>query len=217
MDRIEEVLIVSGGRVSRPLLSSVYETHPSIYIIGVDKGLEALEDLSITPDLALGDFDSASGEIKSKYQDKENTILLSPMKDYTDTHVAVEYALKLNPKKVLILGATGSRLDHVMANFSALLLCVNQGVDAVILDETNRIRLINRKLRIAKHDQYGKYISLIPFSDKVTGVTLVGFVYGLKDAILTKDNMIGISNEIREEESLITIEDGYLIVMETKD
>ena len=59
--------------------------------------------------------------------------------------------------------------------------------------------------KINKKNQYGKYVSLIPFSDEVTGITLTGFAYGLSDATMIKADTIGISNEIREEEGFITI------------
>lgn len=64
-------LIVTGGSVDQNLLATVYEgaygypVHP--YVIGVDKGLEMLEQLDIEPDLIIGDFDSANDGIRAKY------------------------------------------------------------------------------------------------------------------------------------------------------
>ena len=64
-------LIVTGGSVDQGLLAAVYEgaygypVHP--YVIGVDKGLEALEQSDIEPDLIIGDFDSANDGIRAKY------------------------------------------------------------------------------------------------------------------------------------------------------
>ena len=61
-------LIVTGGSVDQGLLAAVYEgaygypVHP--YVIGVDKGLEALEQSDIEPDLIIGDFDSARDGIR---------------------------------------------------------------------------------------------------------------------------------------------------------
>ena len=105
----------------------------------------------------------------------------------------------------------------MMGNFALLKLCLEQGIQATIIDEQNKITMIDKQMRINKKDQYGKYVSLIPFSDEVTGITLTGFSYGLSDATMIKADTIGISNEIREEEGFISIETGYLMVMETKD
>lgn len=92
-------LIVTGGLVDQNLLATVYEgaygypVHP--YVIGVDKGLEMLEQLDIEPDLIIGDFDSANDGIRAKYVTspdavvREKCVVLNPEKDFTDTHVAV--------------------------------------------------------------------------------------------------------------------------------
>ena len=91
-------LIVTGGSVDQNLLATVYEgaygypVHP--YVIGVDKGLEMLEQLDIEPDLIIGDFDSANDGIRAKYVTspdavvREKCVVLNPEKDFTDTHVA---------------------------------------------------------------------------------------------------------------------------------
>lgn len=97
-------LIVTGGSVDQNLLATVYEgaygypVHP--YVIGVDKGLEMLEQLDIEPDLIIGDFDSANDGIRAKYVTspdavvREKCVVLNPEKDFTDTHVAVLEAAK---------------------------------------------------------------------------------------------------------------------------
>lgn len=92
-------LIVTGGSVDPNLLTAVYEgaygypVHP--YVIGVDKGLETLEQLHMEPDLIIGDFDSANDGIRAKYVTspdavvREKCIVLNPEKDFTDTHLSL--------------------------------------------------------------------------------------------------------------------------------
>lgn len=213
----DDVIIVTGGTVNLSLLRDVLVRHESAYVIGVDRGLEALDTLEVKPDLAVGDFDSASEHIRAMYAHSPGTVILNPEKDYTDTHIAVLEALKLAPGHIVIVGATGTRIDHTAGNIALLKLCLTQGVEAVIVDDTNRIRMIDRQFRIRKDGQYGTYVSCIPFSDRVTGITIKGFRYNLEHATMIKEETIGISNEVREEEGLITVETGYLLVMETKD
>lgn len=213
----KSIIIVAGGVICDETITSTLKNTPNCYIIGVDKGAEILERLGIKADMVIGDFDSANSSIREKFRDKANAIFLNPVKDATDTHMAVLEAIKLNPTTVTILGATGGRLDHMMGNFALLKLCVDSGITATIIDEQNRITMIDKQMKINKKEQYGKYVSLIPFSDEVTGITLTGFSYGLSDATIIKADTIGISNEIREEEGFISIKTGYLMVMETKD
>ena len=210
-----EILVVSGGCVNLDFLQCVIDEKER-YIIGVDRGLESLDTLGIKADLAVGDFDSAPQHIKGIYGEN-HIIKLNPQKDYTDTHVAVMEALKKKPEAVLLVGATGGRLDHMLANINLLSICTKENVQAFMLDTKNKIRIIDRPVSIKKTCQYGAYVSLIPFTDKVTGITLNGFKYKLTDKTLVRNETIGISNEIEREEGFITLESGELMVIESKD
>ena len=220
-------LIVTGGSVDQNLLATVYEgaygypVHP--YVIGVGKGLEMLEQLDIEPDLIIGDFDSANDGIRAKYVTspdavvREKCVVLNPEKDFTDTHVAVLEAAKRGFTQALLLGATGTRLDHTLGNMGLLFTCKQEGIHAEILDLHNRISLIQKEKIVRAENLYGPYISLLPFSECVKGITLKGFKYNANDLSIRKGETIGLSNELREEEGHITIGDGYLFLMETKD
>ena len=210
-----EILVVSGGSADLAFLRCVI-AEKERYIIGVDRGLEGLDALGVKADLAVGDFDSAPQHIKDIY-DEGHIIKLNPQKDYTDTHVAVNEALKRKPEAVIFVGATGGRLDHMLANINLLSICTKENVQAFMLDPQNRIRIIDRPVSIKKTCQYGVYVSLIPFTDKVTGITLNGFKYKLTDKTLVRNETIGISNEIEREEGFITLESGELMVIESKD
>lgn len=211
------VVIVTGGAMDNTLLKSVLADNRDAYIIGVDKGLNALHELDIKPDLVVGDFDSVDSGIRAIYAGSPGAIVLNPRKDFTDTHVAVLEALKRKPDNIIIVGATGTRMDHMLGNINLLKICLDEGVMAAIVDKSNRIRMIDKQLKIRRDEQYGRYVSCIPFSDKVTGISIKGFEYNLDDATIIKEQTIGISNELREEEGLITIKEGYLIVIEAKD
>ena len=213
-----DILIVTGGYIDKALLLKLVEEKKDYYIIGVDKGLEALDANNIVPDLAVGDFDSADIKIREKYADNDNTILLNPVKDSTDTHVAVKKALKLKPKSIAIVGATGKRIDHMLGNIGLLKICLDNGIDnAFILDNNNKIRIINKDTVIRKKELYGEFISLIPFTDEVSGITLEGFKYSLREGKFIKDDTLGISNELVKEEGLIKLKSGSLLLLETKD
>lgn len=212
-----KILVVAGGELSPQMLYDVINNSGYGYIVGVDGGNNVLEQIHYEPDMIVGDFDSADHEVAEKYVNSPKTTLLNPMKDVTDTHYAVLEAIKLKPKSITIIGATGKRLDHFMGNLALLKLCLDNGVSAEILDRCNRITMIDKQMTISKKTQYGRYVSLIPYSDVVEGISLKGFCYELSDATMIKADTLGISNEIREEEGHITIKNGYLMVMETKD
>ena len=215
-----DIIIVAGGEIDDNLLECEIKNANMPYIIGVDKGIEALDRIGSVPDIVIGDFDSADKSIKDTYITNYKSIVLNPIKDETDTHVAVLEALKLDEseKKIIILGATGGRIDHLLGNLALLKLCLDNGVaDSCILDSKNKIRMIKDRFCIKKDEAYGEFISLIPFTDKVEGITLEGFKYNLREGVLIKDETRGISNEIVKEEGHIRMKSGYLLLLETKD
>ena len=110
-------------------------------------------------------------------------------------------------------------MDHVLGNIQSLYLALEKGVDCEILDEHNRIRLIKGEYRIKKAEQYGKYVSLIPFTTDVNGVTLEGLKYPVQDQHFTVQGSggFGVSNEIAADEARISLKQGIFIMIESKD
>ena len=139
-----DTLIISGGNIGIDLALGLLKIKRFDHIIGVDGGLKFCYDHKIVPTRIVGDFDTLSPEILTWY--KKNTQIeireYNPVKDATDTQIAVELALSLGSDHVTILGGTGTRLDHVLGNIQSLYLALEKGVDCEILDEHNRIRLI---------------------------------------------------------------------------
>ena len=115
------------------------------------------------------------------------------------------------------MGGTGTRLDHVLGNIAILGQGFVQDRHIFLLDEHNRIRLIQKECRIKKEEQYGKYVSVVSFCGVARGVSESGVFYPLDHVDLQPFTSLGISNEIVDEEAVITVEDGTLIVIESKD
>ena len=166
----------------------------------------------------IGDFDSACEEELFFFEHQEGIawIRLNPHKDDTDTEAAVRWAISNGYEEIHVLGGTGSRLDHTMGNIGLLGIGLKEGVRILMVDPYNRIRMIKDPCSILKEEQYGKYVSLIPVTGKVTGITLTGMKYPLTDYTMKAYGSIGISNEIVDTEGKICFTDGVLLVFETK-
>ena len=119
--------------------------------------------------------------------------------------------------EIYLLGATGGRLDHFLANLAVLMIPTGLGIRAWILDEKNRITLLREGCSLEKKHTFGKYVSLIPYTDEVTGVALKGFRYLLNGHTFTRDNTLGLSNEIEDEIAEISFESGILIMILSMD
>ncbi|MFG6383020.1 MAG: thiamine diphosphokinase [Lachnospiraceae bacterium] len=152
-------------------------------------------------------------------ESKQPIILqFQPEKDETDTEIAIRTAIKQGCKTIHILGATtGNRIDHLLGNIHLLGIAMEHGVECLMLDAYNRIRMINKGIVIKKEEQYGKYVSLLPFTSKVTGLTLTGFKYPLDCYTMECYHSLGVSNEITESQAMISFQDGVLLVIESRD
>lgn len=214
-------LIISGGHLESRFAVSYMEKYQFDLTIAVDAGMTFFAKKGWIPDYIVGDFDSVAPEILQKFMDLEEgrpqILQFQPEKDETDTELAIRTAMSRGCKKIHILGATGSRMDHVLGNIHLLGMGMKQGVEVVIVDPNNRIRMIQKRIVIKREEQYGNYVSLFPFTPQVTGLTLTGFKYPLSHAVLECYHSLGVSNEITQKQAEISFQDGVLLVVESKD
>lgn len=214
-----KTLIVTGGKLNKKFLIKIMNENKFDVIIAVDNGLKILNELNIKPNHIVGDFDTVNKEILKEYmKDKSiNIHRYNPIKDNTDTDIAIKKAIKIKSDEIIVLGATGTRIDHVLGNINVLKDALENNIMCKIVDENNEIQLINKTTILKKKDISKKYISLIPLTEKVENITLKGFKYKLENGTLKIGMSLGISNEIVEEEAIIEFKKGILIMIMSKD
>ena len=180
----KRTVIVSGGMLEEDFVLPILEAEETEFIIGVDKGLAFLYEHKIKPDYIVGDFDSVPEEVIDYYR-KEASVPIrefNPVKDASDTEIAIRLAMTLGGTDLVILGATGGRIDHLWANVQSLAIPFKAGVHAEILDSQNRIFLLGEgETHIKKSEAYGPYFSVFPLGDEVFGFTIEGAKYPLPD------------------------------------
>ena len=208
---MSDIVVVAGGNCELSLYRDILS---DAFLIGADRGALYLVDNGYRVDMAVGDFDSVSETEMERIRTNSVKIdRLSAQKDETDLEYAIKCAHNI-PGTIHILGATGSRLDQTMSAINLLKLCHDGHKDAYIYDKNNRIRLTEGHTVIRK-SRY-RYVSLIPYEDTITGVSLKGFKYSGENITLERKTSLGISNEITEDEAQITCR-GYVFVFETED
>ena len=216
---MKTAVIISGGSLDPDFaLAFLREEKPEL-LSGADRGICFLKEKGIHPTHIVGDFDSASGEALEYFKQFPEIPIrtFNPVKDFTDTAIAMELAMEEGADRIYILGGTGTRLDHVVANIKLLSHALERKKECILMDAHNRIRLIDQPLTIEKKKQYGKYVSLFAFGGQVKGLTLRGFFYPLTEYDMEAENPLGVSNEITAENGEISFSSGKLLVMESKD
>lgn len=210
-------VIISGGGISDYDLTAKW-IKKSDCIICADSGIIHCDKMNLKADVWVGDFDSCKfSEYASCSAAQDSEIIkLKPEKDDTDTEFACIYAYKKGLDEILLVGGGGTRADHSLANIFLMEKMLDLSVKMMIENEHNRIRIVkNSALRI--HKSRFKYVSLIPVSRVLNGVSNLGFKYPLHNETMYRYETRGISNELLEEYGEISVKDGTALVAESVD
>ena len=211
-------ILVAGGMVEPAFVRRVFEeAEPPVILIGVDRGTIKILDAGLIPSRAIGDFDSVSVEEWERIRSmKIHVEKLIPEKDDTDTEHALRYALNERPRRILCLGCTGTRLDQTLSSIGLLKQAADEGIEAFIFDENNRVRVVRGSCTLHKKEAFGKYVSVLPYGDRLEHLYMKGFKYPAEDVSTDFSVSLTVSNELTAKEGEIRCE-GYAIVIESKD
>ncbi len=208
--------IISNGTIENYIkIKSIIEKGYD-YIVCADGGARHAFEMKIIPDLIIGDFDSLPDKIVDYYKNQGvETKSFSKKKDYTDTHLAVESAIKKQAKKIGLFGCRGTRADHTLSNIQLLFYIRNNHCKGVLIDENNEI-FLSEDVNVIQGEP-GQVVSLISLSPVTKGVTLKGFLYPLENATVPREESIGISNELIGREGCIHKTEGDLLIIKSND
>lgn len=220
---INSAIIVAGGRIEDDFALQFLQEHlreGETFLIAADRGLTFLDRNGYVPDLIVGDFDSVREGYEEEYRSAHPEVPVHEFnweKDMTDTEIAAVEAADRGCREVDILGATGTRFDHMLGAVQVLSLLMDRGVRGRILDPCNRITMHDAPIRICKNGQWGKYVSLFAWGADVSDVTLEGFHFSMNKGKITSSGTLTVSNQIEAECAKVLFPKGRLLMVESKD
>ena len=202
-------LIYTGG-VIHP--SNITE-HPKgdDLCIAADSGYRNALALGVTPDIVLGDFDSLGD---CKIPEATERLQVPAEKDFTDTQLAVDTAIKRGATEIVIIGGLSGRLDHTLSNLAILEDLYQKKIHAVITDGQNRVRYLNATSTLIPRSGF-RYLSLLALTERVKGVSIEGCKYPLKNATLERSFQYAVSNEITGNCALVSVRKGGVYIVES--
>ena len=206
---MEHAVILSACRVSPQMRRYIQKED---YIVACDAGYRNAAVLGVTPDLIVGDFDSAP-----RPDTTGNMVVLPHVKDDTDTQYAARWLLEHGAERATLLGALGgARMEHTLANIATGLYLARNGAEVCIADERSELHYLlpGRPLRLPRGDWM--YLSLFPIDGSLTGVSMSGVFYPLSDATLTPDYPLGVSNEFTADAAELSCTGGNGLVVLTR-
>ena len=207
------LLVVAGGEIRDVAFfrSKLSELKPA-EIICADSGAGYLHAIGLVPNVIIGDMDSLSPGMLEYFKEQGSRIIRFPEgKNETDTQLALEYAFGTVADEIYVFGAFGTRIDHTLANVSLLALGMKKGVQIKLIDEWCETFVVNSACTL--EGEPGQTVSLLPLSDKVTGITIEGFEYPLNDGVMEIGKPYGVSNRLIAARGVISVKTGNLLVI----
>ncbi|MCC8128860.1 MAG: thiamine diphosphokinase [Clostridiales bacterium] len=208
--RKKRAVLIGAASASLPL-ELAERIHPDDFIICADGGRDLAERLGLRPDWYVGDNDSGG-----RPEGLPATLLPSE-KDVSDLEMAVDQALRLGYRELLLLGCTGGREDHHLANLGLLEQIDQRGGKGILLDGANEVRFLGPGCYLLQNRPRYHYLGLIPLDAEVTGVTLTGVRYPLRDFTLHRGSTRSVSNEILPGATAgITVQTGHVYLVRSQ-
>ena len=219
---MKEAFIISGGNIEVDFALDFLKKHKKegAWLVAADRGLEFFLKTGLTPDAAVGDFDSLSeeGRVFLAGLNRTEVIRLKPEKDDSDTQSAVNFCMDRGAEQITVLGGTGKRVDHLLANLGLLVLGKERGVRVNLVDAWNYMTLIESGTVLNRSEQFGRYVSFFSLGGDVPGLTLTGFKYPLTRHHLTAaDSGLTVSNELTSPHARVSYDSGTLLMLMTRD
>jgi thiamine pyrophosphokinase len=206
----ETVIVVSAG--SPPLDDVRLRLPARATVVAADGGVDHALALGLHVDVAVGDFDSVTPEGLAAVAGAGARLERHPpAKDATDLELALDSAIELDPARVLVVGAAGGRLDHLLAG---LLLLGSERYAGVELDAvlgSTRAHVIRGSRTLS--GAVGELISLVALHGPAEGVTTAGLAYPLVRETLTAGSSRGVSNVFDAPEARVVVERGVLLAV----
>ncbi len=209
---IKRAIVFANGSCSATELS-LADVNNTDYFVCVDGGIRHCLAAGFQPNLVVGDMDSISSadrDAMSKSGTKQ--LLFSSDKDASDLELTLEHLSTLAVESVILLGASGGRTDHALFNWLLVgahywpftLRLIDSNVDAYCVNQS-------KPLNISVSS--GTVFSVAAVGSTLSGVTVSGAIYPLKNAVIAVGSTLGLSNETNTDELHVSVEDGTALVM----
>lgn len=183
-------------------------------IVCADGGIEFCFRAGMKPDLAVGDFDSASPSLVERARADGARIVEYPQeKDETDLDIALKLAYRAGVRRCYVYGALGGRIDHEMTNILLLRRYACMGMKVSLVGRSSSIEVLTHEYHCSFDGKSGCPVSLIPLSEILCGVRTKGMKYELHGEDMISGSSRGVSNLIIEDHAEISCITGEAAVI----
>jgi thiamine pyrophosphokinase len=202
-------LVIANGKINKRAIAKIQQ-YRFDSIVAADGGADRAIKLCLLPNVIIGDLDSLTENFAKTHPN--TTIIKKTSQDLNDLEKVLIYCKDQGAQRIIAIGITGGRTDHILNNFSVLAKYCSH-FDISIIEKKSTIKLVQKELLL--QCERGQTISLIPLG-KVEGIETKGLKYPLNNETLQLCVREGASNEATEDQVRIRVRKGTLLVFIAK-
>jgi thiamine pyrophosphokinase len=211
------VIVVAGGIGAGEL--GGLSVPPARHVVAADSGAATAHELGLHVDDLIGDLDSVSAADQARVVAGGGRIHRYPAaKDATDLELALAFAVRLEPERIVVLAGTGGRLDHFLAGALLLASPAWDGADATrtrVEACLGRAKItVVRGPRVLTATAPGELVSLVAAGGVARGVSTDGLLYPLRGEDLAPGSSRGVSNEFTRTTATVSVAEGVILAIQ---
>jgi thiamine pyrophosphokinase len=200
-------VVLLGGDLTatRRLKSQIQKAR----IIAADGGMAHAETLGLTPELWVGDFDSTPDDLAERHKSVPRHAFPAE-KDKTDGEIAVDEAMRLGAREIVMVGGLGGQADHALAHLGLILRLGRRRVAAFITSgEEEAYPILNGTHHFDV--PRGSRFSVVPFTD-LAGLDLEGVKWPLTNRSVPLGSSLTVSN-VAMGPVTVKLSQGYAVAL----
>jgi len=209
------VVVFSGGTDAgvAPDPDLIADVPADAFVVAADSGVELAQALGRHVDLAVGDFDSVDPAALAAAEADGAVVDRHPAaKDSTDLELALEAAAARHPDEIVVVGAVGGRLDHLLGGLLVLAGHATLGVGVWARLGPARVHVVRDCVHL--DGEPGELVTLLAVHGSAHGVTTEGLLYPLHGETLRPGSTRGVSNEMTGTTATVTLRDGVVLAIQ---
>jgi thiamine pyrophosphokinase len=204
------VVVTAGGGAPSSLPAGL--STPVPYVIAADSGVVTAHRLGLHVDLAVGDFDSVPAAALDAAVAAGAAVERHPVaKDRTDLQLALDAAVAMGARRVIVIGGDGGRFDHVLANALVLAAPAYAGLEIEAHLGAGRVHVVRHRATL--RGTPGELLTLLAVHGPAHGVTTEGLLYPLHGETLQPGSTRGVSNRFVAPDAAVSLTAGVLLAV----
>ncbi len=201
----KQALILANGHPPRKSLLQELLRASSLFVCA-DGGANIAASLKLKPDAIVGDLDSIHAETRVRFQHVPMHQTIDD--NSTDLEKAITWVIDQKYDHIVVVAATGKRLDHTIGNLGVLPKFFPDAVITMV-DDVGQMVYVGREYSFEA--PLHTAVSLLPLS-RCEGITTKGLEYALENEALELGVREGISNVVVSNPVIIKVKKGNLLL-----